>query len=102
VISIQWKQIDGGGALNARDIPDTPQNFVEVRCPLFRRRTVFVRIDSSFAEVDPDTYRNHGVAGILDSAANEMVASGSTQRHAPDYPNHTPGADPGVLQNKPT
>jgi hypothetical protein len=53
------------------------------------------------AEVDGDAHRNHGVARMLDRPACEMVASGSTQPHAPDYPNHTTGTDLDFLRNKP-
>ena len=41
------------------------------------------------------------VARMLDRPACEMVASGSTQPHAPDYPNHTTGTDLDFLRNKP-
>jgi hypothetical protein len=43
-----------------------------------------------------------GVAGMLDYPVREMIASGSSQPHAPDDPNHTPaGTDPGFLPHKP-
>jgi hypothetical protein len=38
---------------------------------------------------------------MLDYSASEMVASGSSQPHAPDYPNDTPGTDLGFVRNKP-
>jgi RNA repair, ligase-Pnkp-associating, region of Hen1 len=38
---------------------------------------------------------------MLDYPACEMVASGSRQPHAADYPNHAPGTDLGCQRNKP-
>jgi hypothetical protein len=38
---------------------------------------------------------------MLDYPASEMVPSGSSQPHAPDYPNDTPGTDLGFVRNKP-